>query len=88
MFKKPLFPRLAHAASLEPEHATLPNVEPLTPDECKKYIDRFKGLVNLSKVTKDINDGCLGLTKAKSEKRGRQEISKIVRQVSAIGAKN
>lgn len=82
MFRAPLFPRLAHATSLDLNHHTLPNVEPLTPQEQEKYVDRFKALVNLSKITNDIDAGCLGLTKVKSQKRGRQEISKIVCQVS------
>lgn len=86
VFQPALFRRLAHTIT----HPTLPplpppsnNNDPRNPVDLEPYIPIFKDLVNLSRVSQDLDCNCLGKKNVNYKMKGRQEISKLVKQVQS-----
>lgn len=88
IFHPPLFSRLAH--EIVPDAPSLPppldNNDPRNPIDITPYIPVFEEVVDINKIAKHIARECLGKTNIDYEKKGRAEISRIVRQVSQFGS--
>lgn len=92
VFHPPLFKRLAQAV-LQPHNnppgrtIDVNNVEthdedPRDPSDLTPYLPHFKELVNMKKVERHFEQGCLGERRSlQTEKKGREEVSKLVKQV-------
>ncbi|KAH9807276.1 hypothetical protein DFH28DRAFT_1039601 [Melampsora americana] len=96
IFHPPFFKRLAKAV-LQPDsdHASTSEAnvqgnlddDPLNPSNLSSYIPIFRELVNMPKVERHFERGSLGIPQsAQSEKKGRDEVGKVVKQLHGLHA--
>ncbi|EGF97075.1 uncharacterized protein MELLADRAFT_88305 [Melampsora larici-populina 98AG31] len=88
VFHPPLFKRLALNV-LQPQEIQSssviniqPNEDPHNPSDLTPYLSDFKELVNMKKVEKHFERGCLAERQSlQTEKKGRVEVGKLVKQL-------
>ncbi|EGF98628.1 uncharacterized protein MELLADRAFT_69188 [Melampsora larici-populina 98AG31] len=89
IFHPPFFKRLAEAV-LQPDsvQSSIPATEDsLNPSDLTSYIPTFRELVNMCKVECHFERGSLGIPQSvQSEKKGRDEVGKVVKQLHALHA--
>ncbi|EGF98619.1 uncharacterized protein MELLADRAFT_113400 [Melampsora larici-populina 98AG31] len=89
IFHPPFFKRLAEAV-LQPDsvQSSIPATEDsLNPSDLTSYIPTFRELVNMRKVERHFERGSLGIPQSvQSEKKGRDKVGKVVKQLHALHA--